>query len=412
MAQSETDVPEAKPVKTEEQDGAIKPAEATSLDTADDPEEIEPNPPGDLADGEDEDLQEKAKELAKQAQSAETVEEREEVMQIGGDLQSESTQNLDLLKARTEEVLKEFEDGEKTDIPDNLREFEETLSELNPSKIEENPHGFLPTVKHTFGMLGVADVLNMVEEKYDTVQDTLKGIERNLEQGREQLKKDILELENLFQQTLNNRDKVRRKAYLGELLLKELEEKRQNISDSVKSKRLDTVVNQVVSRVQDLRQLEQVLSQGLLRTQTNIENNRRLASTIKRYTDIAEFALVIGLGNKVAQQRQKSMIEMVEKSRDFTSDLIKQNAEDARKQTEEIGELMKSPALRMDKLKEAFELEMKTRERLHELRQEAIKEGKKNINEVNEMNQAIESEVDEAVANRKQEDEDDEAGTE
>jgi len=130
-------------------------------------------------------------------------------------------------------------------------------------------------------------------------------IEIRLGEGRRLLARDNVELRKIYEQVEAQMLPVQKHAYLGELIMQELELALAGTTDPLKRERLQSVLHDVAMRVQDLRTMEQVFLQFFVSIDLTRQNNSRLAQSVERTLSLATNVVTVGLAIQTAMARQK-----------------------------------------------------------------------------------------------------------
>lgn len=112
----------------------------------------------------------------------------------------------------------------------------------------------------------------------------------------------------LYGQVKNQQSVILKNAYLGELLVQHLEEALAACDDSAKSARLRQALHDVIIRVQDLKEMEEVHLQLFLSIEMTRQNNTRLGQSVDRTLTLATNTVTIGLALQSAMTRQKRVL--------------------------------------------------------------------------------------------------------
>lgn len=205
--------------------------------------------------------------------------------------------------------------------------------------------------------------------------------------------RDNVELRQLYEQVEEQRLPVQRNAYLGELLMVELQTLIDQTDDSTRADRLRNALYDVSIRVQDLRVMDEVYSQLFVSIDMTRQNNTRLGQAVERTLSVSMNVLMVGLAIQTALSRERQVMEANAKTREFIGDLIVANASAIRRHTEEIGEAYNNPVIAMDKITQAHQELFDAMDTGDRLKQEGISSARENIAKLNELTSEIQQRV-------------------
>jgi uncharacterized protein YaaN involved in tellurite resistance len=309
--------------------------------------------------------------------------------QLGRKEQEELTHNMSFLQTRLHRVMDDVS-GDKEKIPTDLLQLRERLDELNPHVAGRTQwyHRllfFLPSP--------AKKALKRIARKYETVNQQINGILTSLREGKEQLMEDNSALETLLKKVDQCKREVECQAYLGELLIVEIEKRVPRAEQGPDRQRLQRLVSRLYTRVQDMRVMEQVNLQFDVSISQTMENNDQLIDSIDRTLNVARPLLAITLSLQVALQRQKRVARAKETIESAMGEMLQANAEQIRQQTREIGDLFAQPVLGLKKVQAAYNAVLDAMDIAERNRAQAIKTARKNIGELQSMSSNLQERV-------------------
>jgi uncharacterized protein YaaN involved in tellurite resistance len=310
-------------------------------------------PPRSLQAEEEQTLRGRVEKLIERVRSG--PEDRElvrEVGDLGEDAQRRAGESSTLLQTRVGTLLSEL-DGEGQKIPQNLMALRKTMDTINPHVLSQRPQGFISRLLRRTPVIG--DVLADIATRYETVQTQIDAITDGLRAGKDTLLQDSIELERLYAGVQEAQTDLQKAAFMGELLWEKLEKELEATSDPNEQNRLRTLVHKVAMRVQDLRTMEQVNAQFFVSIDITMQNNDHLSDAISRTLTVTRSLLTVGLAIQAALVNQKKILSAVQKTQEYTAEMLQANAAAVRQQTSEVGELYQSPVLALDKVKGAYD---------------------------------------------------------
>lgn len=344
---------------------------------------VVPKAPKDLDTKERDELEKKSATLVDQLEGGKNRELIRQLENLGTEAQTNAARETELLKIRVGEMMKQIE-GEGSAIPNGMVKLRMTLDEINPH-VAGQP-GMLARI---FGKTpAIGKILKKIAIKYETVQTQIDAIVANLRQGSDMLIKDNISLENLYQNVKEHQLAVQKNAYLGELILKKLEQELAGASEADRPK-LQAIQHSVAMRVQDLRTMEQVNMQFFVSIDMTIDNNRLLKHSVDRTVTVTTSLLTVGLAIQAALSRQKQVLDATKATQDYAADLLQANAASIRQQSAEIADLHTNPVLALDKVKAAHDDLLAAIEETEKIKQQGIEKANEGIAALSKMSETM-----------------------
>ena len=231
--------------------------------------------------------------------------------------------------------------------------------------------------------------LKKVALRYEPVSKQIVAIETKLRQGRTLLARDNVELRRLYEDVEAQQQAIQRQAFLGSLLLHDLSGLLAETDDPLERDRIQAAVHDVATRLQDLHAMQEVHLQYFVSIELTRQNNNRLGQAVDRTLTLATNVVTIGLAIQAALVRQAAVKEATERTREFLGDMIVQNAQAIRTQTDEIGDLYNEPVIAMDKLVQAHHDLLAALDAASRLREDGVATARRNIAELTVLSQEI-----------------------
>ena len=304
----------------------------------------------------------------------------DEVSSVGLKSQRNAGRQLELVKTRMATLL-DAGDSSKA-VASGIVELRSALDRINPHLEQRSlwarTLGALPFVRNN----AVVRALTRIALRYEPVSKQITVIETRLRDGRSLLARDNVELRRLYEDVEVQQDAIQRHAFLGELLLRELERVASDTQERLQRDRILTAVHDVATRVQDLRTMQEVHVQYFVSIELVRSNNNRLGQAVDRTLTLATNVVTVGLAIQAALARQRNVHEATERTRQFLGEMIAQNAAAIRQQTDEIGNLYNEPVIAMDKLVQAHADLLAALDAASSLREQGILNARKNIEEL------------------------------
>ncbi len=350
--------------------------------------EMEPTAPQGMSDEEIEELRRRAAELVSELGDASGVGEMElvdRVAHVGTQAQQSSGTELELLRRRVGEMVSK--DGVEKEISGNMVSLRLALNQINPDELSK-PRGLRKAVSAVPFVSSLTPALNVLEKiaiRYEPVSRQIEMIETKLREGRMMLTKDNVELRQLYERVEAQHLPIQKNAFLGELLMNELQQLLDRTEDPAKKDRIQSVLHDVAGRVQDLRGMEAVYSQFFVSIDMTRQNNSRLGQAVERTLSVATNVVMVGLAIQTALSRQRRIAEATARTREFIGDMLVANATAIKQHTEEIGEIYNNPVIAMDKIAEAHATLLEAMDTADRLKQEGIDTARENIAKLTQM---------------------------
>ena len=367
------------------------------------PAEISPpTVPRGVSEDEAQRVQSRAIELVKRLEDADGSNEMElldGIANVGIQAQRDAAGQLNLLKMRIGTFLNQG--GTSAEIANGLRDLRMTLAQINPHEMTQpgighRALGVLPGFKGRTNPM--VRVLKQIALRYEPVSRQVTHIETNLRDGQALLVRDNVELRKLYEDVEAQQPPIQRNAYLGELLIQHLDGELliqhldrllARIDDPVRRDRIQDALHNVVTRVQDLRAMEEVHVQYFVSIEMSRQNNNRLGQSVERTLTLVTNVVTVGLAIQSALIRQQGVRKATERTREFLGDLITANAKLIRQHTQEVGDLLNSPVIAMEKIAQAHNDLVEALNIASQLRQEGIEAGRDNIAKLTQMAESL-----------------------
>ena len=270
-------------------------------------------------------------------------------------------------------------------ITENLISLQEKLEELNPAYYEK-----APLWKKILGLVPKGEkLIRYIAERYETVKDYVEKIMMHLEDAKDQLIRDNIELENLYKELKEYQKELEEKIELGKKAIEEIKKRLEQTTDQIEKEKLENALFILSTRLQDLQTMLQATMQFLISIQKTLTNNKMLLSSLERTSSITRTVLMVGLAIRGSLLNQKRAIDTVKATQEYTAQLLKDNAEAIKSQTGEIEKLYTEPVIAMKKLEEAYNTLLSAITDYERIRKEGIRVAQENIQKLEEMNKTL-----------------------
>ena len=352
--------------------------------------------PEDLTPAEDKELRAKAEEAVKQLLEIDPSDLEEKssgvaaVETMAADLQKMSGRRSNMLQQTIGTLARTGEDGGP--VANSLVDLQNKVEELDPNKFDFSSNW----VRRALGSLPfVGTPISQYFARYQSAESVISNIVASLEKGRDQLKRDIITLEDDQKHLHQLAEALRKVIAYAQMVDKVLSEKLDNelTADDPRTAFIKEEIQfPLRQRIMDLQQQLVVTQQGVLTLEVIKRNNKELIRGVTRALGVTINALQIAVTLALALANQRIVLEKVEAVNKTTDQLIAENAAKLRTQGVEIHKQAASAQLSMEVLKQAFADITAAIDDIARFRQEALPTMAKSILEMDSMTaQAAES---------------------
>ncbi len=344
--------------------------------------------PSDLSDEETKEIQVRARELVKQLEGASGSEELElidSMTNLGMQAQRRAGGEMELLRGRVGDMI--TGEGPGNELSKDLVELRGALNQINPHELSDQglARRLLQLIPFAKKLSPGMRILERITIRYEPVSKQVSMIETRLRDGRAMLARDNIEMRKLYEQVESQQLPIQKNAYMGELVMAQLEELLERTEDTLRAERIRNSLHDVSMRVQDLRTMEAVHIQFFVSIDLSRENNTRLGQSVERTLTLAINVVKVGLAIQVALARQRRVLEATQRTREFLGNVILANAAAIKQHTEEIGDVYNNPVIAIDKIAQAHNDLIEAMDTADRLKQEGIDAARENIAELSKL---------------------------
>lgn len=316
----------------------------------------------------------------------------EQVAMLGMGAQSDAGSNIEVLKTKISAIMSPptIKDG---DAPENLAELRKLADRLDPSKISqplwyEKLFSFLPSVARK----QVQRSIDRIHNEVTSAEDEINSIMDSLRVAGETVLKSNAEIDVIVEKLQPMLESVKATAYLGELMLNQLQAEFEKLPDGDPKKgQLLNFTTPLASRYLDLNSMRELYNQLLIGLRTARQNNLVRAVSLRRTIDVAGPALRIGTALQVFDLRQQQAAALDQGTRDFVSDLTARNAEAVGESQRRAYKDMASAVLDIEKMKTAHDNLIKALDERDAMQLVVIQTAKQNAIAFKEMAEELEA---------------------
>jgi uncharacterized protein YaaN involved in tellurite resistance len=277
--------------------------------------------------------------------------QRQAVDDMGLEVQRQAAHRSQMLQAPIRKLAHQGDEGGP--VARSLVDLRIRMQELDPQRYDLSRAG----LSRLLALIpGIGTPLQRYFQKFETAQEALDGIIKDLESGKQMLHRDNLTLSDDQQSLRDSLDQLRRQIGLGRIIDRRLEDKALELPpDDPKRRFLDEeLLFPLRQRILDLQQQLAVSQQGIMALEVVIRNNRELMRGVDRAINVTVSALNVAVTVALALANQRLVLDRVEALNTTTSNLIAGTAKALRTQGVEIQNRAASTVLDMKQLEQAF----------------------------------------------------------
>ncbi|MDA3920869.1 MAG: toxic anion resistance protein [Salinisphaera sp.] len=288
---------------------------------------------------------------ADESEAAAAHRKRQAVDGMGVEVQRQAAHRSAMLEAPIRKLAHQGDDGGP--VAKALVDLRGRMQELDPNrrKLSDGPLAralsFIP---------GVGNRLQRYFQNFETAQEAIDAIIRDLESGKDMLRRDNLTLADDQEALRASLQQLTRQIELGRLIDRRLGTAIAELDkDSAKRGFIEEeLMFPLRQRIVDLQQQLAVSQQGVLALEVVIRNNRELMRGVDRALNVTVSALNVAVTTALALANQRLVLDRVEALNTTTSEMIAGTAKQLRSQGVDIQNRSASAMLGMEQLENAF----------------------------------------------------------
>lgn len=277
--------------------------------------------------------------------------QRQAIDSMGQEVQREAAHRSAMLQTPIRKLAHQGDEGGP--VAKALLALRAKMEELDPNRRSFTERG----LSRVFSFLpGVGNRLQRYFREFESAQESLDAIIRDLEAGRDMLRRDNVTLADDQEALRALMVRLQRQIELGRLIDRRLEARAVELAKDDPQRRFveEELMFPLRQRIVDLQQQLAVSQQGVLALEVIIRNNRELMRGVDRAINVTVSALNVAVTVALALANQRLVLDRVEALNTTTSDLIAGTAQALRNQGVEIQTRASSTVLDMEKLQQAF----------------------------------------------------------
>ncbi|MFA7428537.1 MAG: toxic anion resistance protein [Rhodospirillaceae bacterium] len=280
-----------------------------------------------------------------------THRQREAVDSMGAEIQKQAAYRSSMLQGSIRKLAHEGDEGGP--VAKALLNLRSRMTDLDPHRQNLTDGGLAKLLSF---IPGVGTRLQRYFHKFETAQQALDAIIKDLESGRDMLRRDNVTLADDQDALRDVLGRLRRQIDLGGMIDKRLVKAAEGlpVDDPRRAFIEEELVFPLRQRIVDLHQQLSVSQQGVLALEVVIRNNRELVRGVDRAINVTVSALNVAVTVALALANQRLVLDRVEALNTTTSDMIAGTAKALRGQGVAIQNRAASSMLDMEKLEAAF----------------------------------------------------------
>ncbi|MDN3518009.1 toxic anion resistance protein [Aquisalimonas lutea] len=276
---------------------------------------------------------------------------RETVDRLGLEEQQEAAHRSAMLQTPLRRLAHQGDDGGP--VAESLEALRGRMEELDPNRHNLSRDGMSRLLAR---IPGVGSRLQRYFRRFETAQEALDGIIRDLESGRDMLRRDNITLSDDQAALQESLQRLRRQVALGRLMDERLAAAASSHAEDDPQRTFleNELLFPLRQRITDLQQQQVVAQQGILALEVVIRNNRELMRGVDRALNVTVSALNVAVTVALGLANQRLVLDRVEALNASTSNMIAGTAQKLRDQGVAIQQRAASTSLDMEQLEEAF----------------------------------------------------------
>ncbi|WP_421621276.1 toxic anion resistance protein [Alkalilimnicola ehrlichii] len=295
--------------------------------------------------------------------------QREVIDYMGIEVQRQAARRSAMLQEPIRKLAHQGEEGGP--VARTLLDLRQQMSALDPRGRDLAP-GLLDRLLARIP--GVGTKVQRYFRQFETAQQALDAIIRDLETGARMLRRDNLTLSDDQAELREVLAELASQIELGKLIDARLVAAAEALPETAPRRAFieEELLFPLRQRIVDLQQQQAVSQQGVLALEVVIRNNRELIRGVDRAINVTVSALNVAVTVALGLANQRLVLDRVEGLNRTTSDMIAGTAQALRRQGAEIQTRAAATMLDMEQLEAAFEDVLGAIDALSRYRQEAL----------------------------------------
>ncbi|MES1954497.1 toxic anion resistance protein [Salinisphaera hydrothermalis] len=307
---------------------------------------------------------------------------REAVDDMGAEVQRQAAHRSAMLDTPIRQLAQHGQEGGP--VAKALTDLRGRMETLDPNRHKLSAG---PLARALSFIPGMGNRLQRYFQKFETAQEAIDAIIRDLEAGKDMLRRDNLTLADDQDALRESLTQLRRQIELGQLIDQRLQAAAGELPEENAKRRFieEELLFPLRQRIVDLQQQLTVSQQGVLALEVVIRNNRELMRGVDRALNVTVSALNVAVTTALALANQRLVLDRVESINKTTSDMIAGTAKQLRSQGVDIQNRSASTLLDMEQLESAFADVIGAIDEVSRYRREALPRLDEQIRRLDEM---------------------------
>ena len=295
--------------------------------------------------------------------------QRNAIDSMGIEIQQQAARRSEMLKTPIRQLAHTGDEGGP--VAKALIDLRGQMEQLDPSGVDFSTGGL---AKLLSWIPGVGNKLQRYFHKFETAQEAIDEIIKDLKGGADMLRRDNVTLgddQKALRELLNQ---LSRQIDLGRMIDSRLVDQAAALPAEAPQRRFveEELVFPLRQRVVDLQQQLAVSQQGVIALEVVIRNNRELIRGVDRAVNVTVSALNVAVTTALALSNQKLVLDRIESLNTTTSTMIAGTAKALRTQGVDIQKRASSSMLDMKQLESAFSDVLGALDEVSRYRREAL----------------------------------------
>jgi len=296
---------------------------------------------------------------------------------LGENTQMAAGQALDTLR----QPVKHMMDGQHGGISQTLLQLRSHVDELNPNGLTKRGG-----LSNLISKITKKSPLTNYIRKYESIQTQIDNIVTSLYHGKDKLQADTIGLKQLKIAAQDKVYELEKRVYFGRKLMELMEVEINKPEREHEKPLLEKGMVKVVSRVNNMMQMINVLQQSVASVDIIAENNDKLEEAVFNAITMTKNIVTVSASIQLALRNQQQVIHAVNSTNEAISEMIKSNAATLRSNTEQTNKMLEQPSIAIETLKQAFEDTLAAIHNTEDSNRRIIDSGKQFVNELDKFN--------------------------
>lgn len=302
---------------------------------------------------------------------------------LGIEEQEEAGESLEALKRPVQEMMQD----QSNQLPAQLLQLKETVSQLEPSHLEES------AARKWINKLLRRNPMEQYAQKYKTVEEQVENIVSSLLSGKDKLQEDTLMLQELKKVATERINNLNNQIEYGNKLNAMLEEEMKTEEWKDNPAEIKDGQRKVITRIKNMSQAVMVLQQSLASVDLIVDNNNKLEEAIFNAITMTKNVITVSASIQLALSNQQKVISAVTNVNEATESMLLSNAELLKHNTEQTLKTLEEPAIAIETFKKAYNNVFEAIELTEASNERIVQSGKDFIAELDHLNKEMKTKL-------------------